>query len=86
LYGWAKDRDAVRWFQAFASKQNPPLSKILSTWSDEWAVFAHKQYLAEWQPAPAAQPETHHEAYVRRASERREAERRESEAFSRNGR
>jgi hypothetical protein len=42
----------VRWFQAFASKQNPPLSKILSTWSDEWAVFAYQQYRASLQPSP----------------------------------
>jgi hypothetical protein len=45
----------VRWFQDFASKQNPPLSKILSTWSDDWALFAYQQYLAaSSEPAPVA--------------------------------
>ena len=50
------------------------------------ACWGWTVYQASCIPPQAAQPETDHEAYVRRTNEKREAERRESEQFTRTGR
>jgi hypothetical protein len=42
LGGWAKKRDALPWFEAFAAANNLP--KLCSQWSDEWAQYAFAEY------------------------------------------
>jgi hypothetical protein len=44
LYAFAKDNGCVPWFNALGKKQAVPLPKLLSEWTDEWAVWAHEQY------------------------------------------
>ena len=52
LAGWAKKHGLIKWFSDLGRRQNPPLSGLLSEWSDEWAVWAYQTWLAS-QPAPA---------------------------------
>ena len=35
----------IKWFSDLGRKQTPPLSGLLSEWSDDWAVWAYQQYL-----------------------------------------
>jgi hypothetical protein len=54
LGGWAKREGCLPWFERFAAAQKPsPLPKLCSQWTDQWAVYAHGQYMATLQPAPA---------------------------------
>jgi hypothetical protein len=53
LGGWAKKTNALPWFEDFGRKQDPPLPRLLSEWSDDWAVFAYQQYLAACIPPVA---------------------------------
>ncbi len=52
LFGWAKDHDCVAWFTALSKAQKPPLPRLLSDVSDEWAVWLFAQYEAACAATP----------------------------------
>jgi hypothetical protein len=49
LGGFAKRTGCLPWFEAFAAEHKLP--KLCSQWSDDWAKYAHGQYLAACIPA-----------------------------------
>lgn len=60
LFGWAKDRGAVAWFEDLGRRQVPPLPKMLAEWSADWVTYAVAEYgKACIPPVPSANGNGH---------------------------
>jgi hypothetical protein len=57
LAGWAKRHGLIKWFSELGRKQDPPLTGLISEWSNEWAIWAYQTWLASQPAAPTNGPD-----------------------------